>query len=122
MVSSQYGTVFTKSHYGKIKKVYSIWICTDPPKYRQNTIDRYAVSEENCVGEIKEPKRNYDLLSALMICLGDPQKGESQGILQSLQNIMKNMNLTVKEAMDALEIKEEERSRYTELLKKYHKQ
>lgn len=74
------------------------------------------------MGEIKEPKRNYDLLSALMICLGDPQKGESQGILQSLQNIMKNMNLTVKEAMDALEIKEEERSRYAELLKKYHKQ
>ena len=33
MVSSQYGTVFTKSHYGKIKKVYSIWICTNPAKY-----------------------------------------------------------------------------------------
>ena len=31
---------------------------------------------------------------------------------------MKNMNLTMKEAMDALEIKEEDRSRYTELLKK----
>ena len=48
-------------------------------------------------------------------------QGISQGILQSLQNIMKNMNLTVKEAMDALEIKEEERSRYTEMLKKNNK-
>ncbi|MGN0950892.1 MAG: hypothetical protein ACI4OH_09195, partial [Mitsuokella sp.] len=27
MISSQYGTVFTKSHYEKIQKVYSIWIC-----------------------------------------------------------------------------------------------
>lgn len=183
MISSQYGTVFTKSHYGKIKKVYSIWIwiCTNPPKHRENTINRYALSEENLIGNTREPEKNYDLLSALMICLGDSkkekgqgilrllsvllssevkeadkkaileteyhiamsqkmeeevaqmcnlsesveergiQKGISQGVLQSLQNIMKNMNLTIKEAMDALEIKEEDRFRYTELLKKNNK-
>ena len=88
MVSSQYGTVFTKSHYGKIKKVYSIWICTNPPKYRQNTINRYAISEENFVGEVKEPKRNYDLLSALMICLGKPEKGKGQDILRLLSVLL----------------------------------
>ena len=27
MISSQYGTEFTNSQYGKIKKVYSIWVC-----------------------------------------------------------------------------------------------
>ena len=32
MISSQYGTVFVKSHYEKIQKVYSIWICTMPTK------------------------------------------------------------------------------------------
>ena len=38
MISSQYGTEFTDSHYEKIKKVYSIWICMNPPEKRQNSI------------------------------------------------------------------------------------
>ena len=41
MISSQYGTVFDKSHYEKIEKVYSIWICPDPPVDRKNTIVKY---------------------------------------------------------------------------------
>ena len=188
MVSSQYGTVFTDSHYEKIKKVYSIWICTDPPGYRENTINRYVMSEDSLVGQIQEPQQNYDLLAALMICLGDTKKENCQGILRllsvllsseikaaekkeilekeyhiemkrkfgeevsqmcnlsegleqraaqrvlqglqqgiaqgsqqanlnSIKNLMDTMNWTVKEAMDALKIKEEERSLYVELLK-----
>lgn len=35
MISSQYGTEFTNSHYEKIKKVYSIFICIDSPQYRK---------------------------------------------------------------------------------------
>ena len=38
LISSQKGREFTDSHYGEIKKVYSIWVCTNPPKYRENTI------------------------------------------------------------------------------------
>ncbi len=37
LISSQYGTVFTRANYKKIKKVYSIFICTNPPKKRSNT-------------------------------------------------------------------------------------
>ena len=44
MISSQYGTEFTNSHYEKIKKVYSIWICMNPPRYKQNTITKYSIS------------------------------------------------------------------------------
>ena len=40
LVSSQYGTDFTNSHYEKIKKVYSIFICMNPPNYRKNTINK----------------------------------------------------------------------------------
>ena len=32
MISAQYGTEFTGSHYEQIKKVYSIWICINPPR------------------------------------------------------------------------------------------
>lgn len=58
MISSQYGREFTGSHYKKIKKVYSIWICMKPPQYRENTITRYRLVEEYLVGEGKEPIRN----------------------------------------------------------------
>ena len=70
MVSAQYGTEFTNSHYENIKKVYSIWICMNPPKNRENSITRYYIAEENLVGSVKERKADYDLMAAVMICLG----------------------------------------------------
>ena len=38
MISAQKGSVFSHSEYEKIKKVYSIWICIDPPKPLRGTI------------------------------------------------------------------------------------
>lgn len=72
MVSSQYGREFTNSYYEKIKKVYPVWICTKPPACRQNTINRYTIREENIVGDASEKKENYDLMPAIIICLGSP--------------------------------------------------
>ena len=57
MISSQYGTECTESHYSGIKKVYSVWICLNPPEERSNTITRYYIEEENLVGEVKENRR-----------------------------------------------------------------
>lgn len=54
MISSQYGTVFTKSHYEKIQKVYSVWICMNPPKERGNTITEYSLTEKHHVGKVEE--------------------------------------------------------------------
>lgn len=88
MISAQYGTEFTKSHYEKIKKVYSIWICMNPPKMRENTITRYTMREENLIGRVKEPLENYDLITLIMICLGD-EKGENySGILKLLEVLL----------------------------------
>lgn len=36
LISSQLNTVFTGSHYEKIQKVYSIWICTSYRTKMQN--------------------------------------------------------------------------------------
>ena len=38
------------------------------------------------------------------------QKGIQQALTESIKNLMDTMNMTAKEAMDALKIKEEERS------------
>ena len=71
MISSQYGTVFTNSHYERIRKAYSIWVCINPPEYRKNSINVYSFSEEHLLGNVKEKRKNYDLITVIMICLGD---------------------------------------------------
>ena len=78
MISSQYGTIFTNSHYEKIQKVYSIWICFNPPEKRKNSINIYSVKEKSVVGKVKEKEADYDLLIAVMICL-DSGKEEKEG-------------------------------------------
>ena len=88
LISAQYGTEFTSAHYEKIKKVYSIFICINPPKYRKNTINAYSIQEQNIVGNIREDKENYDLLTAIMICLGDKEKSADSGILRLLEVLL----------------------------------
>ena len=90
MISSQYGREFTGPHNEKIKKVYSIWICMNPPQYRENTITRYRMVEEHLVGEGKEPVRNYDLLSIIMLCLGGPDGENYDGVLRMLDVLLSN--------------------------------
>ncbi len=84
MLSAQQGTVFTKSHYEKLRKVYSIWLCTNPPKRRANTINRYRLSEEQIIGNKREKPKNYDLLSIVLVCLGNAGQGNCNGILKLL--------------------------------------
>ena len=88
MISAQYGREFTHSQYGKIKKVYSIFICMAPPKKRQNSITRYRLVEENLIGNVKEPVRNYDLLSVVMVCLGGADDENDNGVLKLLNVLL----------------------------------
>ena len=70
LLSAQYGVEFSGGDYGNIKKVYSIWICMQPPVERQNTITRYSIRETSLAGKVRERKAHYDLLTAVMVCLG----------------------------------------------------
>lgn len=88
MISAQYGMEFVESHYEDIKKVYSIWICLNPPKNRENSITRYAIGEENLVGNVKEKKANYDLMVAIMICLGGAGDKDYTGVLKLLDVLL----------------------------------
>ena len=74
MISSQKGREFIGRDYDNIKKVYSIWICMDAPEYAQNTITEYSIQPTNLYGEYRGDAR-YDLMSVVMICLGDSEKG-----------------------------------------------
>lgn len=101
MISAQYGTEFTKSHYENIKKVYSIWICMNPPKNRENSITRYYIAEENLVGSVKERKADYDLMAAVMICLG--REDDSGTDLLKLLNVLLSTETGSKDKCQILE-------------------
>ncbi len=88
MISAQYSTEFTESHYEKIRKVYSIWICVNPPAWRQNTITCYRITEYPLIGNATEPEENYDLMQTIMICLGNPQDQNHNGVLKLLDVLL----------------------------------
>ena len=93
LVSSQYGTEFTNSHYEKIKKVYSIFICMNPPDYRKNMINQYSIQEESLIGEFGDNVEYYDLLTGIIICLGDADD-ERSGILKLLEVLLSSERST----------------------------
>ena len=102
MISAQCGTVFTHSHYEKIQKVYSVWICMNPPQNRSNTITGYALTETQYVGKVKEEEENYDLMSAIMICLGK-NEDETEHVLLRLLDVLLSSDKKAKEKKDILE-------------------
>ena len=96
MISGQYGKIFVKSEYDKIRKVYSIWICTHPSKASSFTINRYRVTEDSLVGNRREKPSDYDLLQVVIICLGKQENQKLTGILKLLNLLFGAPKLTDK--------------------------
>ena len=88
MISAQHGPIFKKSEYGKIRKVYSIWVCTKPSDEFQNTLTRYSIRPEQLIGNATEKSENYDLMSVVTICLGKPDTENYTGILKFLDVLL----------------------------------
>ena len=88
MISSQYNKGFTHSRYDKLKKVYSIFICMDRTKKRSNTITRYHMKEENLEGDFHAETAHYDLLSVVLLCLGDAGKETPNKLLRLLNTLL----------------------------------
>ena len=102
MISAQYGTIFTKSHYEKLEKVYSIWVCLNPPKYRENSINIYSFHEKQLLGRAMEKKENYDLITVVMVCLGDEEDENCKGLLRLL-SVLFSADKDINEKKEILE-------------------
>ena len=87
LISAQYGTVFRHSEYGNLRKVYSIWFCTDPAAGRQNTIRKLAMEESYLYGKGRTFRENVDLLQVVIVSLGDPEEAADSPILR-LMNVL----------------------------------
>lgn len=90
LISSQKGREFTNSHYGDIKKVYSIWVCTNLPKYRENTIYTTSVMTKERSGRMGRPINGYGLQCTAFIMLGNEEKKEAKGVLRLLDVLFRS--------------------------------
>ena len=83
MISAQQGVEFTTDSddpvkYGNIKKVYSIWICTETAQKRANSIERYSLQRSFLYGRNDDTPR-YDILNAVIINISKRHDTEGSG-------------------------------------------
>jgi len=90
MISAQKNVEFTNSHYENIKKVYSIWICTDVPIRDRNTIVHFALTPEDIVGYYQANKRYYDIPHVILIGLSREivEASDEHILLRMLETIL----------------------------------
>ena len=53
-----------------------------------NTITEYSIEEKNTVGKVKGDKKDYDLLSVILLRLGNADQAKSQPILRLLDVLL----------------------------------
>jgi len=104
MIANQHGIEFGPLDYNKLKKVYSIWVAYNVPKYLQNTITSYEIKERNIVGNVREKKKNYDLQSVVMVYLGQPEDNTQSNTLHMLNNVLSS-EITAEQKLNMLEDK-----------------
>lgn len=105
LLATQQGVEFDKSHYERLKKVYSIWICTDPPYCRRGTVNCYGMSETTYPSTAPGwPQRTYDLMRVIMLYLGAPDTGESAGMTGALNllTLLFTSNASAEEKLDIM--------------------
>ncbi len=100
LISSQKETEFLGSDYDQLKKVYSIFICMDSPG-GGNAINRYEMTEKHLLHRHKAGKQSYDLLSVVMIYLGDDRVRDR--LINLLQLLFRNTVLSGRQREALLE-------------------
>lgn len=86
MISAQFGTEFAAPHYNDIKKVYSIWICMNVPKYIGNAVSCYSFGKKDILPGIPDRKEAYDKICLIIVCLNE--ESEKQNNLTDMLNIL----------------------------------
>lgn len=101
MVSAQLDTEFSVPDYDGIKKVYSVWLCMNAPRYIGNAVSEYHVVKKDIIKGIPDRIREYDKISVIMICLNDKKENENR--LTAMLNVLFSDKHKEKEKIDILE-------------------
>ena len=114
-LSAQFSLVTEDTDYGTLEKCYSIWICRDGvPDKEKFSISLIEMSNTKNYGNCNPQKADYDMLTLVIIRLGDKvfrgiEDKEQSNMLEFLHAIMyphqKNFMETVKKYIDFSENK-----------------
>ncbi len=92
LLSTQQGTEFERSHYKNLKKVYSIWVLTHPPRALKGTITRTDVQWKPVVGEaeyaIGRLLGTFDYSPAAVVGLNGYDMGEYGCVIPLLDALL----------------------------------
>lgn len=102
MISSQLDTEFRIPNYDDIKKVYSIWICMNPPERVRNTITEFSIDKKDLVGSSGDLGK-YDLLSVIIIGISEKITSESEKTkLNQFLGTLFSANISAEQKMEIL--------------------
>jgi len=91
MISSQRGREFRGSDYDDLKKAYTVWICMKPPKKWEHRIKFYEVQDRDKSMGTVFGTEDFDLMTQVVICLGDPDDPRAVGLLRLLSVLLTNV-------------------------------
>jgi predicted transposase YdaD len=74
----------------------------NPPKERNHTITEYSLTEKHHIGKVKETEVYYDLMSAIIVCLGKNEE-ETEYELLRLLDVLLSPDKKAKEKKEILE-------------------
>ena len=120
MISQQYGIEHDYQSYGKLKKVYTIWIMPQAAKYMDGNVNTYEIDEKQIIGNYHEDVENYDKMIIILVYLSNKHEIEKKyekydEILTPLSVLITN---NIKEASKKKEIMEGYGFQLSETMKK----
>lgn len=107
MISAQQDVEFTTNKddpvkYGNIKKVYSIWVCTEAAQIRANSIEKYDISRKFLYGYNPDTPR-YDILEAVLINISEKRDtGDSDNELINMMTCLFDTRISAVEKVRQL--------------------
>ena len=82
MIADQKDSVFDHSNYDDLRKVCSIWVCTNPPKEDANTIVSYSLEQHDLFGDCHP--NPFDKLQIVLVHVGTEKDKNYTGIMPLL--------------------------------------
>ena len=99
LLSMQGSNVVKESHYERLRRVCSIWVCTKPSVRNAGSVTRFRLTGEDLEGHATYRRRDYDLVEVIVVCLGTEEERGALGML----GVLLSERMSPEEKIGALE-------------------
>ena len=88
LLSQQGSEVYPGSHYERVHKAATLWVCADPPRAYAGTVTSFGLEPLHVLGKAPFRAEEYDLVQVVMACLDRERPGSSPGALGMLEVLL----------------------------------